>query len=56
VLGCSSNLSALTELFNLVSNVRYVEIVVWSIIGDVATCVGDDSEIFVSKSLNYFYV
>jgi len=44
---------SLTELFNLVSN---VEIVVWSIIGDVPRCVDDDSEVFVLKCLNYFYV
>jgi len=47
---------SLTELFDLVSNVWYVEIVVQSIIGDVARCVDNDSEVFVLKFLNYFYV
>jgi len=37
---------SLTEFFNLVSNAWYVEIVMQSIIGDVARCVDNDSEVF----------
>jgi len=33
-----------------------IEIVVYNIIGDVPRCVDDDVEVFVLKSLDYFYV
>jgi len=46
---------SLTELFNLVSNVWYVEIVIQSIIDDVPRCVDNDS-VSVLRSLNYFHV
>jgi len=46
----------ISELFNRVSNVWHVEIMIKSVIGDVAKCVDNDSEVFVLKSLEYFYI
>jgi len=47
---------SLIELFNIVSNVWYVEIIVQSIIDNIPRWVDNDSEVYLLKSLKNFYV
>jgi len=47
---------SLAQSFNLVFNVWHVEIMMKSGINNVLRCVDNDSEIFVLKSLEYFYL